>query len=257
MNTLVFDIETIPDVAAARQINDFSSLSDEDVVNAMLQKNRQTKGHDFLPLHLHQVVAISVVLATRDQLKVWSIGDETAGEAEIIQRFFDGLQQFSPVLVSWNGSGFDLPVLHYRALKHRIQAAHYWETGERDSQFKWNNYINRYHYRHTDVMDILAGYQMKANAPLTEIATMLGYPGKMGMDGSKVWPAYQSGNIKAIRDYCETDVLNTYLVYLCFQHMQGILSDSALELAEQQVASLLEDSQEPHLQAFVEAWQTH
>lgn len=254
MNILVFDIETIPDVNAGRTLYQLHGLSDEDIVLAMQQLTRQKKGHDFLPLHLHQIVAISVVLKSRDQIKVWSLGHENANEAEIIQRFFDGIKQFSPTLVSWNGSGFDLPVLHYRALLHKVNANHYWELGDQISEFKWNNYINRYHYRHTDVMDILACYQAKASAPLTEIATMLGYPGKMGMDGSKVWSTFKKGDIKAIRDYCETDVLNTYLVYLRFEQMRGKLTQENLAEEEQMILNLLESSTEAHLLEFLETW---
>lgn len=254
MNVLVFDIETIPDAESGKQLYDLHGLSDEDTVLAMQQRVRQAKGHDFMPLHLHQIVAISVVLRSRDQIKVWSLGDEDSDEADIIHRFFEGIKQFTPTLVSWNGSGFDLPVLHYRALKHNIVASHYWETGNQLSDFKWNNYINRYHYRHTDVMDILAGYQPKANAPLTEIATMLGFPGKMGMDGSKVWSAFHRGDIKAIRDYCETDVLNTYLVYLRFELMRGHILPEQLTVEEDKVVELLEASSEEHFQAFLDSW---
>ena len=115
--------------------------------------------------------------------------------------------------MSWNGSGFDLPVLHYRGLIHGVQCARYWDQGEDDKEFKWNNYISRYHSRHLDLMDLLAMYTGRANAPLDELARLIGFPGKLGMDGSKVWEAYQQGKLDEIRNYCETDVANTYLVF--------------------------------------------
>jgi len=163
------------------------------------------------------VVAISAVFRHGDKLTVWSLGDEQADEKEIIQRFFDGIDRFTPTIVSWNGSGFDLPVLHYRAMKHNIAAPKYWDTGEMDSQFKWNNYIIRYHSRHLDLMDVIASYNPRATAPLDKIASLLGYPGTMVMSVATVWETFHQGNLKAIRDYCETDVLNTYLVYLRFE----------------------------------------
>lgn len=224
MNILVFDIETVPDVASGRRLYDLDGLSDDDVANVMFHKRRQETGSDFLRLHLQRIVAISVVLRMHDDLKVWSLGEENAEEKEIVQRFFDGIDRFTPTLVSWNGGGFDLPVLHYRALLHGVSAPRYWETGDEDQSFRWNNYLSRYHQRHTDVMDILAGYQPRANAPLDEIATMLGFPGKMGMRGDKVWDAYQAGDVVGIRNYCETDVLNTWLVYLRFELMRGHIS---------------------------------
>ncbi len=78
-------------------------------------------------------------------------------EKELIERFYDGIDRFTPNLVSWNG-GFDLPVLHYRALKHGVPGRRYWETGNEDTSFKWNNYLSRYHQRHLDLMDVLAMY---------------------------------------------------------------------------------------------------
>ena len=200
------------------------------------------------------MVAISAVLRHDDSLRVWSLGEPDSDEAELIRRFFDGIDKFTPTLVSWNGGGFDLPVLHYRALKHGIAAPCYWDTGDGDRDFKWNNYLSRYHARHTDLMDVLAGYQPRANAPLDEIAQMLGLPGKLGMQGSEVWGQYLGGNIAGIRDYCETDVLNTYLIYLRFELIRGHLAHSAWESEVTRVRSLLAQETKPHLQAFLAAW---
>lgn len=80
--------------------------------------------------------------------------------------------------------------------------------------FKWNNYLSRYHMRHCDLMDVLAMYNGRANAPLDQMAKLCGFPGKMGMDGSKVWDAFQQGQLQEIRDYCETDAANTYLMFM-------------------------------------------
>lgn len=124
-------------------------------------------------------------------------------------------------------------MLHYRSLIHGIDAGRYWDMGESnfaDSRdFKWNNYINRYHHRHTDLMDILALYSGRANAPLDEMAKLCGFPGKLGMDGSQVWTAYQNGLINDIRDYCETDAANTYLMFQRFRLINGSLSHKEYE----------------------------
>ncbi|MDH5189815.1 MAG: 3'-5' exonuclease [Gammaproteobacteria bacterium] len=256
MNVFVFDIETIPDTDGGCRIYDLEGLDDKDVANVMFHQRRQeTGGSDFLRHYLHRVVAISVVLRSSNRFKVWSIGEEDSSEKEIIQRFFDGIDKYTPTLVSWNGGGFDLPVLNYRALLHGIEAQRYWDTGEDDQSFKWNNYQSRYHWRHTDLMDVLAGFQPRANAPLDKIATLLGFPGKMGMSGAKVWDQYQAGEIKAIRNYCETDVLNTYLVYLRFELMRGHLSQEGYETECQVVRDSLKEENKPHLNEFLAAWQ--
>ena len=122
MHCFSFDIETVPDVEFGRRFWDLEGLPDEDVATVMMFKQQQKTGSDFLSLHAQRIVAISVTFRTADTFKVWTLGDESSDEAEIVQRFFDGIERYTPDLVSWNGGGFDLPVLHYRALKHNIQA---------------------------------------------------------------------------------------------------------------------------------------
>lgn len=253
--TLIFDLETIPDVITGRRLYDLDGLSDADTASAMFALRRAKVGHDFLPHHLQKIVAISLVLSQGEQIKVWSLGDESDDEATLIKRFFHGIERYTPALVSWNGGGFDLPVLHYRALLHNIAAPTYWEVGEHQSTFRWNNYLNRFHYRHLDLMDVLAGYQNKANAPLDEIASMLGFPGKMGMSGAHVFDEYMAGNLKGIRDYCETDVLNTYGVYLRFECMRGIITQTEHDNALDRLALYLaQASDRPHLTSFLKQW---
>lgn len=253
-NIFVFDIETIPDVDSGRRLHKLTGLDDADTGKAMLHLRQQQTGSEFLPLHLHRICAISVVLRHADKVKVWSLGETDAPEAELVQRFYDGIDKFTPTLVSWNGGGFDLPVLHYRALLHGVQAPRYWDTGGDDRDFKWNNYLSRYHERHTDLMDVLANYQPRASAKLDEIATMLGFPGKMGMSGAHVWDAYQAGEIENIRNYCETDVLNTYLVYLRFELIRGHLTVAAYQQELDLLRSTLQADDRTHIGEFLGHW---
>lgn len=255
MNVLVFDIETVPDVVSGRRIYDLHGLDDEHAAKVMFHKRREQTGEsEFLRHHLHRVVAISAVFRHSDQLRVWSLGDAQSSEAEILQRFFDGIEKYCPTLVSWNGGGFDLPVLHYRALLHGISAPRYCETGDNDKEFRFNNYFGRYHSRHTDLMDVLSSYQARACAPLDELARMYGLPGKLGIDGSDVWNYYQAGRLAEIRDYCETDVLNTYLVYLRWELFRGNLDKAAWERENKMVRTYLQAENKPHLQKFLAAW---
>lgn len=250
---LIFDIETIPDLSSARKLYDLGDLSDDEVFAATIQLRREKVGHDFLPHHLQQIVAISLVYAENNNIRVWSLGDEKSSEKELLERFFTGIDKYTPQLISWNGSGFDLPVIHYRSLLHAVAAPTYWEVGEQETEFKWNNYLNRYHYRHLDLMDLLALYQNKAFAPLDEIATMLGFPGKMGMSGSKVYTQYKAGDLSSIRNYCETDVLNTYCIYLRFELIRGKLSkDKYSAHMENLHAYLLNDATKSHLCEFAQ-----
>ncbi len=252
---LVFDIETIPDVEGLRRVWELGpEVSDEGVVDLASQRRRQATGNDFLPHHLQRVVAISCVLRSNDGVRVWSLGAAQDEEREIVQRFFDGIEKYTPQLVSWNGSGFDLPVLHYRALFHGIPGCCYWDTGDNSKEFKWNNYLGRFHARHTDLMDVLAGYQNRAFAPLDDIAQLCGLPGKLGMNGSQVYGAWKRGEIAAIRDYCETDVANTYLVFQRFQLIRGLLDPAAYDTEVALFRAWLAEQQSPHWKQFAAAW---
>jgi predicted PolB exonuclease-like 3'-5' exonuclease len=254
MNTLVFDIETVPDTDLGRRIYGLRDLSDEQVGQIMFTKRRQETGSDFLSHEQHRVVAISVVMRSRDSLKVWSLGEESSPEKELIERFFDGLDKFTPDLVSWNGAGFDLPVLHYRSLLHSVTASRYWETGDADNSFRYSNYLSRFHWRHMDLMDILSGFQGRGRASLDDVSNLLGFPGKIGMHGADVWDAYLKGGLARIRSYCEIDVINTYLIYLRFQLLRGRLD--AVEHAHEitRLRNLLHESTAPHLKEFVNLW---
>ena len=255
MNTLVFDIETVPDVALGRRLYGLQDLSDEQVAKAMFALRRQGTGGDFLPLEQHRVVASSCVLRSRDGLTVWSLGEPGTPEAELVQRFYDGIEKYSPDLVSWNGSGFDLPVLTYRALLHGVQAARFWETGDEDPAFRYNNYLSRYHWRHTDLMDVLSSFQGRGRASLASMATLLGLPGKLGFDGSQVWEAFQAGNLLGIRRYCETDVLNTWLIWLRFAQLRAALTREQHTEEITRVKNYLRASPEPHFAHFLRAWE--
>jgi predicted PolB exonuclease-like 3'-5' exonuclease len=250
---LVFDIETIPDVSALRVIYNAESheFTDHEVISLAQRQRRQDYNTDFLPIYLQKVVSIACVLREAQQLHVWSIGEPEDNESTLIQRFFEGIDRFTPQLVSWNGNGFDLPVLHARALIHKLRAPTYWDQGEFNRDFKFNHYLGRYHSRHLDLMDILAGYQGKAFAPLDMMAKLCGFPGKLDIDGSQVWKAFYNGEIDRIRHYCETDTVNTYLVFLRFQAMRGHLSDESYYAEIQRVKDKLSSFPHPGWKTFL------
>ena len=254
MHCLVFDIETIPDVELGRRLHGLEDLADDQVAQIMLTHRRQETGTEFLSLEQHRIVAISVALRTRDTFRLWSLGEVTSGERELIERFFDGIDRYTPDLVSWNGSAFDLPVLHYRALLHGVAAPRNWETGDEEQSFRYNNYLSRFHWRHLDLMDVLSGFHNRARASLEDVAVLLSLPGKIGMHGSAVWAHYMGGDVAGIRSYCEIDVLNTYLIYLRFELMRGRLNadQHAEELVR--VRQHLEQQDGSHFREFRAAW---
>ncbi len=257
MDYLVVDIETIPDVTTGRRLYGLQGIDDDlAVAEAMfLQRRNETGGSAFLRHTLQQIVCISCLLRTDEHLKIWSLSGDANSEKEMLIRFFSGLERYVPVLVTWNGLAFDLPVLSYRALLHGVTASLFWEQGERDREFRYNNYLNRYHQRHIDLMDTLSLFQSKAVQRLDHVACLLGFPGKMGLSGEDVWPAWQAGRFSQVRTYCETDVMNTWLVFLRFQRMRNQLTEEGLQQEEQRLKQLLESGSEPVWHEFLQEWQ--
>src|SRR5688500_8286453 len=156
---LAFDIETVPDCEGIRRLYDLpADLHDREVAEVAFQKRRTLTGSDFLPPHLQRVIVISCVLRDDEGLKVFSIGEPDVGEGAAIQRFFEGINQYVPQIVSWNGRGFDIPVLVSRGLIHGVTAACFWDTGADNKDFRYSNYLSRFHDRHVDLMDVLSIY---------------------------------------------------------------------------------------------------
>ncbi|MGE0874340.1 MAG: 3'-5' exonuclease [Burkholderiales bacterium] len=249
---LAFDIETIPDCAGIRRLYGLpDSLPDAEVAEVAFQKRRAQTGSDFLAPHLHRVAVISCVLRTAEGIQVFSLG---APEAQAIQRFYDGVEKYVPQLVSWNGGGFDLPVLNYRALVNGVSAPKFWDQGEDDRDFKWNSYLGRYHHRHLDLMDVLAMYQPRNNAPLDAVARIAGFPGKIGVGGADVWNAHLAGRSDEIRDYCEADCANTYLLYLRFQLLRGVFDDKTYRHECGMLRAWMEKQPAPHWREFLSLW---
>jgi predicted PolB exonuclease-like 3'-5' exonuclease len=252
---LVFDIETVPDIDGIRRLNNVDpSLPDAEVHAWFAQQRRAATGSDFAPIYLQKVVAIACALRRNDDLRVWSVGEASETEADLIRRFFEGVEKLTPQLVSWNGGGFDLPVLHHRALIHGVTAPRYWDWGDEDRDFKYNNYLSRYHTRHIDLMDVLAGFQPRASAGLDAMAKLCGFAGKIGIGGAEVANAIAAGRIDEVRSYCECDVMNTYLLFQRFRLMRGELTAgeyaTEISLARERLGAI----DAPHWREFLAAW---
>ena len=250
---LVFDIETIPDTSLGAKYYNLKDLSEEDIAKLMFFKQRQEKQTEFLPFVFHKIVAISVLIANGEEIKVVSLGKDIYDEKGMIQQFFDGISHHKPTLVSWNGKGFDMPVIYLRAMHHKIQASYYWQ-GDQSRDFQFNNYVNRYHERHIDVMDVLAGFQNQGRASLDHVSVLLGFPGKIGIDGSQVWKKYSEGAYQEIRDYCDTDVISTYLAMIYFQHFRGLIKTDELKKYELSLEQYLSNSKKTHMESYLDHW---
>lgn len=250
---LVFDIETKIDVNAGRILYDLA-LDDEDCEQALIKIRRQETGQDFQKLALHEIVCISGLWFNDDELKLFSWTQEHYSESEIIQKFFKVFQKYqhlNPKIVTWNGSQFDLPLLMIRGMKHGLSSTHLWDQGEVFNQKRYQNYVNRYHHQHIDLMDNLALFHQKHFAKLDDVARVLGFAGKE--KEFDIFQHLQQKNWLNIKHYCESDVLNTWLIFIRWLLLKGQIS---LDIHHAWVYRTLEEvRQRTELQDFLQRWQ--
>lgn len=257
----VFDIETIPDIAAAKNLLDLAGKSPLECRQALIDYHLKiTEGRNGFPRQpFHQIIAISFLQADiiRDAdgeryvlNEIRSGGNINSSEEDLVKGFFAYLKKHSSRLVSFNGKGFDLPVLKYRAIKHGIAAPWLHKSGD-----KWNNYNQKYSLDwHCDLADAFSDFGASAKVKMNELCAVFNLPGKLGVDGSMVTEYYDLGKLAEIRDYCETDVANTYLLYLHYQHHNGSLSAENFLQAKEDLANYLVSEDKPHLQEFLKEW---
>ncbi|XGA08785.1 MAG: 3'-5' exonuclease [Wolbachia endosymbiont of Xenopsylla cheopis] len=262
LNSLVvFDIETIPDISAC---DGLIGGIDGDVLQkreALTQYHLEiTDGKNpFLRQPFHKVVVISFLFAdiirsggyeTFVLREIRSGGKLDSSEEELVQGFFEYISKIKPRLVSFNGRTFDLPVLKYRAMKYGVQAEYLYKSGD-----KWNNYMQRYSVDwHCDLLEALSDFGASARIKMNEVCSILGLPGKIGTDGGQVTSLYDSGKIQEIRDYCETDVVNTYLIYLKLMQHQGRITTESYNKNLDDLLLYLENSQKGHFLKFKKEW---
>jgi len=265
-DVIVFDTETVPDAEAARRLLGQPELTDIEARDALscyfLEK---TDGrNDFPRQPFHQIVVISyahliaepgeegVELVIR---RLASGGEKKSSEAELLEGFFGLIEKRAPQIVSFNGRGFDVPVLKYRAMAHGLSCPRWFNEGDR-----WNNYDTRYSPTyHLDLLEVLSDFGASARCSMHEVASAFGVPGKLDTAGDDVRGMFEAGQIEDIRNYCETDVCTTLLTYLRWQLFNGGLSEGSHARAVLGLRNYLEEeaASRPHFAAYLSAWDEH
>jgi len=225
---LVFDLETIPDVQAWAAAAGLQGHPEHSV--------REQMGDKFQRHIFHRIVCLGSLLAARGADGVWRVSELGAptlaeqGEKELIQDFADRLANLKPRLVTFNGASFDLPVLRYRAMMHKVKAP----------GLLVRNYFHRYGGDTVDLCDLLSSYDNHHRVGLDALARVLGLPGKPeGMDGGAVEGLFRDGRQAEIAQYCRSDVVNTYRVWLRYELFRGALGEVEFEASEADLASFL------------------
>jgi 3'-5' exonuclease len=240
-NVIVWDIETVPDLRGFAAAKDLMGKSDDQV--------RAELGDKF-PKHVyHSIVCIGALVAHRDtdHWIVDALGAPHCGERsekELISTFVTRIAELKPQLVTFNGNAFDLPVLRYRALVNKVAAP----------GLLLRPYFNRYTEDALDLCDALSSFNIQGRASLHELCRVMGLPGKPhGIDGSEVANYHREGRIQEIACYCETDVVNTYRVWLRYELFRGSLTEAEFNASEATLARYINShsNAKPHLSALL------
>jgi 3'-5' exonuclease len=241
-HVIIWDIETIPDLQGFAAANYLIGKTDAEI--------REVMGDKF-PKHIyHSIVCIGALIAHReddrwtiDAIGAPHIGDRT--EKELIQTFVDKIGELVPQLVTFNGNSFDLPVLRYRAMVHSVAAP----------GLSARPYFNRYTEDAIDLCDVLSSFASQSKATLHQMCKVMGMPGKPDdIHGGEVARFYLEGRIKEVADYCETDIVNTYRVWLRYELFRGKLTPIEFQYSEQTLRDFIEAriNAKPHLGTMVE-----
>jgi len=217
---LVWDIETVPDLAGFAAANGHDGKTEDEI--------RAELGDKF-PKHIyHSIICIGALIAHQqdDHWVVDALGAPHVGERserDLIAAFVDRIAPLNPQMVTFNGSSFDLPVLRYRAMLHKVPAI----------GLSARPYFHRFTDDAIDLCDVLSSFAPGAKSTLHELCRVMGLPGKPdGINGAEVDQYYRDGRIREIADYCESDVLNTYRLWLRHELFQGKLTETAFQASE-------------------------
>jgi len=222
---LVLDLETLPDLDAGRALLGAAADGlDTAALRAALGARYAREGQDpataFLKPVLHRICVVGVLRAERDVPEApWRVtrirarSTDELTEAEMLTGLEASFRQ-QPLLVGFNTSGFDLPVLRYRALALGVPMPALLGPGGRD-------YTHRYGSAHIDLCDRLSGFRATTPPSLAEACSLLGIPAKGEMSGYDVEPAMAGGRGAEVARYCETDVAATYLLWLRWMQAMG------------------------------------
>lgn len=256
----VFDCESVPDTALLREIYGYGG-SDLEVCESAFVAQKEASGSTFLPIAFHKIISISALICDDFGrfVKVGNFGDSSkdspkdsgdssanqgesnadSGEShkdsnadssyppkderEILSEFLRYLNKNNPKLVSFNGRNFDLPAIMIRALKYNLNAESYFECDNaKHNKNKWENYRARYSENfHIDLLDALSSFGAARGIKLDVVCKMAGIVGKFDTSGDDVYKLYYAGEFRKIDEYCQSDVLNTYWLYLKYQLLQG------------------------------------
>ena len=249
---LVIDTESVPDGDLLARVKYPGELmTPEAAVERARGEQRESSynGSDFIPVTFQTPVAICVVNVGGDfsLQKITCLDAPEFRPADIVRKFWLGVSIHQRAkLVTFNGRGFDLPLLEMAAYRQSLSIKEYLQTSR-----------NRFGGNGLDLQEFFTNYgACRMVGGLNLLAKMLGLPGKMEVKGDQVLEMWRAGQLREINDYCMFDTLDTFFVFLRSRVLTGdleadqeqYLTAQAREYLVGQVAEL------PALKIYLDAW---
>ncbi|GBE07493.1 putative 3'-5' exonuclease related to the exonuclease domain of PolB [bacterium BMS3Bbin11] len=234
MSIMLLDIATIPDFELGTRLYNLHNLSEKDIFRVMSTKSREmddkTEG---LALHMQRVLAISVFFQDKESIKIWSVGDSESNEVDLLKILERYADEYKPAVVTWCGDRSIFPVLNFRYLSHCIRSALF--------------------ASHTNLMSELTGASNNEPVSLHEVAVLAGSPGNKKMTDEDTMNHYLEGRVELIRNNLELSNINTWLIYLRWQLVNGKIDQAGFEAEKKLLIKTLIQEDRTHLKNFVDA----
>ncbi|MEJ2246516.1 MAG: 3'-5' exonuclease [Acidobacteriota bacterium] len=258
---LVFDIETRVDKELVKHIYDPEDcLTLEQAYDTARDQilKRSNQQSDFFPVPFHIPISIATLQADENYriLSLGCLGADRFSESELIARFWQIFENVQ-TLVTFNGRGFDLPVMEIQALKHGLSLGRYFGAAQSRSSYRGSRYNDAFHL---DLCDYLSNFgAVYPRNSLNLLAKLIGLPGKYTIEGEDVEYLHRQGRHKEINQYCITDVLQTYLLFLRVELLRGRLTEegygSAVNAAKEDLMQRASSAgTENFLMEFLNRW---
>jgi 3'-5' exonuclease len=228
---LVLDIETRVDKELVKKVYDpENALTLEQAYDVARDKLLERSQSDFFPIPFHIPIAIATLQAGEDYRiqALGCLGADRFSEAELVSRFWQMFEKMfenhaTVTMVTFNGRGFDLPVLETRAMKHSFSIPRYF--GLQGANYRGSRYAETLHF---DLCDYLSNFgAVYRRGSLDILAKLVGLPGKYTIAGEDIEYLFRQGRQKEINQYCMTDVLQTYLLFLRVELLRGKLDTAS------------------------------
>jgi predicted PolB exonuclease-like 3'-5' exonuclease len=250
---LILDSESVPDGQLVGRIKyPGENLSPEEAISRAQAEARELTGSEFLAVTYQIPVAVCVLRVAADftPQALTCLDAPEYRPAEITKQFWLGSAHYARAkLVTFNGRGFDLPLLELAAFRWGYSAREHFQSSR-----------NRYNSNHLDLQELLTNFSAyRLSGGLNLLAKLLGKPGKMDVDGDQVYELHRAGRAREINEYCMYDTLDTYFVFLRTRVLAGDLTLERERQLEEHARDWLNArvGDMPALRQYLNAWQTN